>query len=305
MMSRTLMVLWLGLVLTTPAEARTLAEIEARGELRVCFSAIEPALVRVEPEGCTVNCQYAGLLVDQVALFADTLNGISVVPKSVSWSDQFSDETGQVQREESYLPELLASGACDLLVSNLARLPWRLRKMDIVPLFESRMIAIVRADRQSEFTTLDSFAGKSAVVSLESSFHTWLLERNMEEFTGNPVQVVPLDGRVALDLVFQDKVDFTLTDADIAVLSIPAYGADLVPAFAVGPVQELGWGVDPADKELRAAIEMFFADQKPDPRSALNRAWQQHLGVTIPEFEALVNALPGTQAADGSGKNGD
>lgn len=290
--------LWAG-----AAQAGTLAEIEARGDLRVCFSAIDPALVRVEPAGCTDDCQYAGLLVDQVEIFAETLNGVSVTHKSVSWSEQFADATGQVRRGQSYLPHILASGACDLLVSNLARLPWRLRKMDIVPLFESRMIAIVRADRQTDFKTLESFAGQSAAVTLESSFHTWLLERNAGEFASNPVRILPLEGRDPFELVHEGGADFTLTDADIAVFSVKAFGAELVPAFAVGPVQELGWGLDPADTELRMAVEAFFKDQKSDSRSALNRAWQRRLGVTISEFEALVSALPGEPVVDGSPTN--
>lgn len=285
----------LGLLMAGMAQSETLAEIEARGELRVCFSSIDPALVRIEPEGCTGTCRYSGLLVDQVEIFANTLNGVSMLPKLVEWSAQFSNEAGQVVQAGTYLPQLLASGECDLFVSNLARLPWRLRKMDIVPLFESRMIAIVRADRQNEFETLESFAGKSVAVTLDSSFHTWLLERNAGEFVTNPVRIVPLNGRDSFKVIYDGEVDFTLTDADIAVFSIQAFGSELVPAFAVGPVQELGWGIDPADQELRAAVAAFFTEQKTDPRSALNQAWQRHLGVTITEFEALVSTLPGAR----------
>lgn len=294
----TIALFWVG-----AAQAATLAELEARGTLRVCFSAIDPALVRVEPEGCTDDCQYVGLLVDQVAAFAETLDGVSVMHKSVPWSAQFADVTGQVHRGQSYLPHLLASGACDLFVSNLARLPWRLRKMDIVPLFESRMIAIVRADRQTEFETLESFAGKSAAVTLESSFHTWLLERNAGEFASEPVRIAPLNGRDPFELVHEGEADFTLTDADIAVLSAKAFGSELVPAFAVGPVQELGWGLDPEDTELRMAVETFFKEQKSASRSSLNQAWQRSLGVTISEFEALVSALPGEPVAIGPQRN--
>ncbi|WP_420861326.1 hypothetical protein [Algirhabdus cladophorae] len=282
----------------TFAQASSLQELQARGTLRACFAEIDPVLINVQPAGCIQDCQVSGLLVDQVQIFADQLGGLSVDPKIVEWSAQFADAEGNVTLDQSYLPELLADGTCDLYASNLARLPWRMSKLQIIPLYESRMIAIVRADRVSEFETLQDFAGMRVASVENSSFHSWLLARNQDVFAQNPVDIIFDQESDSFEDVLKGAADFTLTDADIAVLTMRAYGDSLVPAFAVGPLQMLGWGVDPNSTELIEQIERFFTRQRLTPRSALNQAWETHLGVNIAEFERLIESLPGSDAPE-------
>jgi hypothetical protein len=178
-----------------------------------------------------------------------------------------------------------------LYPSNLARLPWRLNKMEIVPLFESRMIVLIRRDRLNDFPDNQSLAGKTVAVTLNSSFHSWMVDQNAGPFADNPLLIEALKGRDSIKLVVRKDVDFTVLDADIAVFSMNAYPSVLVPAFTVGPVQKLGWGVAKDNSELAARITSFFLAERADNRSGLNQAWLQHLNVSITEFEALIETM--------------
>ncbi len=277
------------------AQAASLDEIRARGTLRACFALLNPALVQVIPEGCSKDCTYEGFLVDQVSILAATLGEVTVEHRVVGWSEQFEDSNGRVRRADPYVPRLLAEDACDIYATNLARLPWRLSKMNIVPLFENRMIAIVRSERLSEFGGLAALAGKSIAVTPNSSFHTWMLNKNTQEFRDNPVKILPASPVEPLEMVRRGVADFTLTDADIAVFAAKTFHPELSPAFAIGPLQELGWGLHPGNASLHGALIDFVRAQKEEPHSLLNRAWQHHLGVTLNEFEVLVNTLPGAE----------
>ncbi|TNF18305.1 MAG: transporter substrate-binding domain-containing protein [Rhodobacteraceae bacterium] len=280
------------MVMPALAAAGTLDDIRARGELRACIAMIDPALVRREPEGCEAECGYAGIVIDQVRAFAATLPDVTLDFVEVTWSSQFADAAGQVDTSSDETPALLANGTCDLYVSNLARLPWREKMMTIVPLFESRMIVLVRADEVSRFSDFDRLAGHSAAVQSESSFHTWLLAANETVFRDNPIRIILSDLDEPLDLVRQGVAEFTLTDADIAVSVMNESAPTLAPALAAGGVQQLGWGMERRASELQAEVAGFFAAQRADPDSALNEAWRASIGVSVAEFEALVRALP-------------
>lgn len=281
------------------ATAETLPEILARGSLRACVATIHPALVRRVPDGCTENCAFAGLVVDQVRAFVETLDDVAIDLREVGWTEQFADAGGTVTVDGTYTPELLADGSCDLYVSNLARLPWREKMMTIVPLFESRMIVLVQSERAGEFPTLEALAGRVVSVQPDSSFHTWVLARNEDIFRDNPLRILEVNPDAPMDDVAAGRADFTLTDADIAVFAMNERPADIVPVFSIGDVQALGWGMARDNGGLAQAVATFFAAQRADTRSALNQAWVAQLGLTIAEFEALARALPNGTGPDG------
>ncbi|MGR3500919.1 hypothetical protein [Pseudaestuariivita sp.] len=288
------------LVLASTAFSGTLQEIQARGTLRACFAPIHPSFASVAPAGCTEDCRFSGLHVEQARAFAKAL-GVTLDPSMHPWQSQFEDAGGAVRMGDTYVPRLLADGTCDVLPSNLARLPWRLKMMEIVPLFSSHMIAVIHEDDRDRFSRVAHFAGKRTAVVPGSSFESWLMARNLDVFAQDPVELVPLGGRGALEMVADRSVDFSITDADIAVLTARVEESSLLPAFTVGPVQELGWGVSKDSVELQQALARFFAAQRDQGRSTINRAWIEYLGVSINGFEALVGSLSSDPGTSGLG----
>ena len=275
-----------------PASAATLAEIEARGTLRACISLINADLARTEPAGCTDDCRFEGLIVEQVRAFAESLDGVELELIPIGWSEQFEDAAGVASEDGEGTPARIADGSCDLYVSNLARLDWRERRIAIVPLFENRMIVMVRASEAADYADLTALAGKTTSVQAQSSFHGWLLDLNAGLLADDPVQLNLSGPDAPFNEVAEGLTDFAVTAADIAVLAMNDAERSLAPAFAVGAVQELGWGMDREAVDLQARVAAFFDDQRRDPASPLNRAWIAQLGVSIAEFEALIRALP-------------
>ena len=251
---------------------------------------IDPLLARVEPEGCTADCRHAGVIVEEARAFAAAL-GVEPRFRTVAWSEQFADASGEVRREASYTPALLADGTCDLFVSNLARLPWRQTKLEIVPRFDSRMIVLIRADDADRIRRIDDLEGLTIGVAEQSSFHSWVLEQNSSIFAERPIRIVPASGQEPLRALLRGEIDFILTDADIAISSLRAAASELQVAFAIGPVQQIGWGLAHGSPALEERIAAFFAEEKAELSSATNRAWLAALGVSLAEFDAMVRTL--------------
>lgn len=279
------------------AVAGPLAQVMERGSLRACVSLIDPRLISKSPKDCAEGCDYTGLIIEQVDAFAQSLGDVSVDLRDIGWSQQFANANGVVDLAGTYSPQSLSDGSCDLYVSNLTVLEWRTRKMDIVPLFQSRMIVMVKAERVLEFEGLASLAGRTAAILPDSSFQKWIVDRNIDTFADNPVRMTVVPLGQTFDRVADGSVDFAFADADIAVLAMANRPGDIAPAFAVGPEQSLGWGVSRDAPALRARVEQFFAASRANPNSSVNLAWHKWLGVTLPEFEALVRALPAADSA--------
>lgn len=279
-------------------KAATLDEILERGTLRACVALIDPRLIDKSPRDCSSDCAYSGLIIEQVTAFAQSLGNVSLDLREVGWSEQFADKDGDVDRERDDEPWLLAQGTCDLFVSNLTILDWRLRKMNIVPLFQSRMIVMVRAERASEFPDMMSLGGQTAAVLPDSSFQSWITARNGDVYSDNPIKSLPIELGETFDYVENGTADFAFSDADIAVLAMKVRARDITPAFSVGATQSIGWGMSRGAPGLRQQVKQFFEASRADPTSPVSLAWRNWLGVTIPEFEALVRSLPGDPAQD-------
>ena len=171
-------------------QARPFAEIQQTGELRVCLAPVHPAIVNVEPADCRSDCRFSGAAYDTALAFVATLKGdIKPTFRRVDWDEQFFDENQLTVQEASYTPALLASGDCDLYPSHLTVTDWRLKKLVIVPLFQSRMMVIVNKARREQFQTPADLAGKTTAVTKDTSFHSWLQAQNQGPFADNPVQI--------------------------------------------------------------------------------------------------------------------
>lgn len=275
------------------AGARSLEEIEQTRELRVCLSPIHASVCTATPVGCREDCTFSGPAYEAAKAFADQL-GKEVVPRfiRVGWDEQFFNRDGVTARDETYTPELLASGTCDVYPAYLAKNEWRLRKIDIVTLFPNRRMVIVKRSERGRYNSVKDLAGKVGTIEKNTSYHTWLLEQNKEIFAADPVNILVMPVDEGLRAVVDGRADFTIIDVDAAIWAVRNQVAETDMAFAVGPRDEIGWGFRKEDKGLQEAARLFFEQQRSDPNSRLNGIWKEASGMSLTDFIGLVSAIP-------------
>jgi ABC-type amino acid transport substrate-binding protein len=272
-------------------DARSLEEIKASGELRVCIAPTTPAYAVPRDPECREECAFTGPVYREVMAFVGYLgNTVRPVFRRVGWDEQFHDHTGKTDRDGEYTPELLATGKCDLYPSHLTKNDWRLKKIDFALFFPSRMMVIIHKSRKDAPKNPADLAGKIAAAEENSSFHTWLMEQNETTFAHNPVDVRLMGLKDGLAAVEKGNADFTLVDADIALWEASHSFSHLCVAFPVGPKDEIGWAFARKDQDLADAVRSFFESEVPDEASELNRIWKEEFGVTLVQFQALIQA---------------
>ena len=269
-------------------DARSLAEIQETGELRICISPFPPQDT-VQPANCRENCQFGGYSYDLTMAFLETL-GKGIKPKflRVDWDEQFFNKDGKVVREDAYTPELLASGTCDLF-PNVTKIGWRLNKFGFVTLNPDRMVVVVNKARKAQFNSPADLAGKVAATMKDSSWQTWLEEQNKTAYAANPIQIKVVRTEDVLKAVDTGQADFAIHDLDLAMWFINNELKNCVTAFPVGQKTEIAWVFRKQDVDLQAAAQKFFDAQRPVRDSALNRVWIKNYGMTLPEFADMVN----------------
>lgn len=270
------------------AEGRSLKEIEQSNEIRICISPFPPQDT-VEPENCRENCKFGGYAYDMSMAFVGTLKkGIKAKFMRVEWDEQFFNKEGKVVREDTYSPELLASGKCDLFPS-LTKIDWRLNKFDFVTLNADRMVVVVNKSKQALFKSEADLGGKTAATMKDSSWQTWLEDQNRKTYVSNPVQLKIVPSQDVLKTVDEGGADFALSDMDLAMWFTKHELKNSVIAFAVGVKTEIAWAFRRGDKDLQAAMQKFIDTQKPAKDSALNKVWIDNYGMTLPEFVDMIN----------------
>ncbi|MDC8771236.1 substrate-binding periplasmic protein [Roseateles albus] len=273
-----------------PAAARSLAEINKTKELRICIAPTSSGIASASPEGCRDNCKFSGRVYEEALEFAHSL-GRDIKPKflRVTWDEQFHNSKGQTVRDDSYTPELLAAGQCDFYPSSLSINEWRLKKMDFALLHINRMMVIARKDKKNQFKTVADLAGKSAAVTLNSSYHGWLQKMNAGEFQKNPVKIIfKEEADEIFRLIEAGDIDFTVQDAYLAIYATKNSFKKSAVMMPVGPLDEIGWAFRKQDADLRAAAELFFSKQLGKPDGALNLIWEKNFGLSIDKFIVLM-----------------
>lgn len=279
-------------VLAGPTQARSFQDILDSGELRVCFAPIHPSVVQAEPEGCREDCRFSGPAFEAVQAFTAFL-GDSVTMRAlrIDWDEQFFNDRGRTDRDAEYAPALLASGHCDLYPNNLTKNDWRLRKMDIVTMFTNRMMVLVNAESRQTIHDPSELGGKVAVVEKDTSYHTWLQDQNRTTFADDRVDIRLQPTAAGLINLAQGRADFTVIDADAAFWVIRNQFPDLIMAFPVGSMEEVGWGIRKESPELRQALQDFFDQQRAGRDSALNATWGRHFGMNLNQFISLLGSM--------------
>ena len=266
------------------AEARSMAELKQSGEVRICLVAVED--FTVEPKQCRENCKFGGDLYDMAMAFSQSL-GVKARILRVEWDEQFFNKDGKTVREDSYTPELMASGKCDAYLTGLTRLPWRETKLAFVTLYPTRMVVVVNKSARAGFKTPADLCAKSAATVKDTSWHTWLQAHNETTCASNPIRIKLLGFEESSQAVDSGTADFTIVNFDnTLVLSNPYKNS--VMAFPIASVVEQGWAFRKEDRDLQAAARKFLEGQKGTPDSLWNTQWRKAFGMTLPEYTKRV-----------------
>ncbi|MBK6905948.1 MAG: transporter substrate-binding domain-containing protein [Rhodocyclaceae bacterium] len=275
----------------TSSHARSMGEIERSKELRICISPIDPSVASAVPAKCRDKCAFSGPVHEQALSFASSLGkGIQAKFLRVDWDEQFFNKEGKTVLDATYTPELLASGKCDLYPSNLTRNEWRMKKIDFVTLFPSRMMVIVSSAMKGKLKAAPDLAGKTAAIEKGTSYETWLREQNRTSYAASPVKVLLLDMKESLSAVEVGKADFTLADSDAAIWAVRHQLKNATTAFTVGPTDEIGWAFRKEDKDLQAAAQKFVDEQRKSDTSSFNQIWEKYFGISLNKFVSLINS---------------
>lgn len=265
------------------AQARSLEEVQKTKEIRICLVP-DPTGFTVEPPDCRENCKFGGNFYELAPAFAATL-GSDVKAKvlRVEWDEQFFDREGKTVRENSYTPELLASGKCDVYANGLTKLPWREKKLAFVTLHPTRMMVVTNRSTKAALKSPKDLCGKTAATIKDTSYQTWLQGQNESACAANLIRIRLMTFEEASKAVDTGGVDFIVQNIE-ETMWLDSPFKNSVTAFPVGPIYEQGWAFRKEDKDLQAAAETFFEAQKAQKDSLLNKQWKNFLGMTLPEY---------------------
>lgn len=278
------------LVASSTAFARPLEEMKKSGEIRICV-VLYPEIVEATPAGCKPDkCKFSGPAYEVAAEYAKHLN---LKPKFeiLSWDDQFVGEDGKTDKEGEYTPTPLKSGKCDVYPTNVTVLPWREKKMAMIPLFPSRKMILTNAKKKSSIPNYKALGGKTAVVVESTSFHTWLTEINAGDFKDTPIKIVLTKPGEDLKHLAAGKADFALMDADGALSAVKKDPKNLATAFPVGSADNIGWGVSKDHKDLQESVQAFFKDQQSKTDSKLNSVWKTYFGMSFIQYKSFMEQV--------------
>jgi len=244
------------------------------------------------PKDCRDDCKFEGAVYEESRIFAHSL-GKDIQTKflHVGWDEQFHNKDGKTVRSASYTPELLASGQCDLYPNNLTENAWRLKKIDIVMLYPSRMMVVVHKSHKKDYRSLKNLQGKRATVQENTSFHTWIDQQNRGLYAEDPIKLLFQPSNMGLKQITDQKVDFTIFDADAALWTTRYEHPELIAAFPVGERDKIGWGFRKTDKELQKAVHQFFQKQRQQPNSEVNQVWTRYYGMSLTRFIGIVSVI--------------
>jgi len=273
------------------AGARSLDEIRRSGELRLCVATSNPPDGVVSPEGCTGYCEFTGLVRDLSDAFAKTLGVTTTRFWVSSWDEFFQNVDGVTVKEATYTPHLLAAERCDMIASPLVALDWRLSKMDMTCFVPSRMVIVVPKDHAGDYAGIEDLAGKTVAVEQSMSLHSWVEDQNATVLAADPVEISFRDYKDSIAAVDAGEVDFTVVAILDALWQTRHQAENAVVAFAVGPIDEGCWGYPKGADDIATEIAAFFADQRGDADSDLNRIWIEYFGYSFFEFLRIVSAV--------------
>jgi membrane-bound lytic murein transglycosylase MltF len=265
--------LFSGLFAPGRAWPRSLAEIRKTNELRICVA------------GSSYELYTAMALA-----FAEHLGVSPRVKRLDSWDQQFQNDKGVTDKEAAYTPALMDSGDCDCYPNDVVKNDWRLKKLDFVILFRTRMVVVVNKDNQSAYKSVAGLAGKNAAIQKGTSYHSWLENQNAGPLASSPIQIQFMTTDESMQAVDAKSADFTIIGADGALNWTRNRVKNVVVAFPVGDTTELGWAFRKKDRDLQEAVRRFF-DSQAAVGSRFDDIWKEKVGIPLSEFNVFITGL--------------
>ena len=265
--------------ISQPAIARTLAEINQTKEIRLCTAGSSSEYYK-----------------EMGLAFAKWLNVNAKIRQLPSWDHQFHNEKNQTVRPENYTPRLLESGECDCYPNDLVINEWRKKKLAFVPLYETRTVVLVHKDNLEKFQNQESLKGHTAAIMQNTSYHTWLDQKNQGEFLQDPIKIEFMKTYDAWDAVTQKQVDFTLSNATTVFKELANWAKDLRIAFSVGSPAQLAWAFNKDNETLILAAKLFVKRQM-KKNSDFDLIWQAR-GTSITDYMDLMKAFSENDQSD-------
>ena len=263
----------IGLCAPGRAWPRSLAEIRKTNELRICVA------------GSSYELYTAMALA-----FAEHLEISPRVKRLDSWDQQFQNDKGVTDKEAAYTPALMDSGDCDVYPNDLVKNDWRLKKLDFVILFRTRMVVVVNTDNQPAYKSVADLAGKTAAIQKGTSYHSWLETQNAGPLASNPIQIRFMTTDESMHAVDAKSADFTIIGADGALNWTRNKVKHVVVAIPIGNTTELGWAFRKKDKDLQQAVRRFV-DSQAVVGSRFDEIWQEKVGIPLSEFNVFITGL--------------
>ena len=206
--------------------------------------------------------------------------------KKVTWEDFFKDDSGQIRKEDSYLPHLMKKD-CDLYVANMTFLDWRLKKFDMVPFHAGRIFIVTKTERK-DIVSINQLTGLKTAVTPNTTLYDSLITINQQLGPDKSFEIKPNPLGGSDKLLLNGEVDFIALDSSQALQVIKENPAHLAIAFPVGSNQTIGWAVSPKRKDIQMLLKKFVEKQRTDLNSQMNLIFKKYYGVTLVEYERLL-----------------
>ena len=263
----------IGLLAPGQAWPRSLEQIRKTKELRICVA------------GSSYELYTAMALA-----FAEHLGVSPRVKRLDSWDQQFQNDKGVTEKEAAYTPALMESGDCDCYPNDVVKNDWRLKKLDFVILFRTRMVVVVNKDNQAVYKGVVDLAGKNAVIQKGTSYYSWLETQNAGPLASNPIHIQFMTTDESMQAVDAKSADFTIIGADGALNWTRNKVKNVVVAFPIGDTTEVGWAFRKKDRDLQEAVRRFF-DSEAAVGSRFDEIWKEKVGIPLSEFNVFITGL--------------
>ena len=263
----------IGLLAPGQAWPRSLEQIRKTKELRICVA------------GSSYELYTAMALA-----FAEHLGVSPRVKRLDSWDQQFQNDKGVTEKEAAYTPALMESGDCDCYPNDVVKNDWRLKKLDFVILFRTRMVVVVNKDNQAVYKGVVDLAGKNAVIQKGTSYYSWLETQNAGPLASNPIHIQFMTTDESMQAVDAKSADFTIIGADGALNWTRNKVKNVVVAFPIGDTTEVGWAFRKKDRDLQEAVCRFF-DSEAAVGSRFDEIWKEKVGIPLSEFNVFITGL--------------
>ncbi len=185
--------------------------------------------------------QFSERLAEEFAKYLNLELEFKIAP---SISTYFENDKGKIIKDSSYTPEFFkkVDVACDIL----APLPWRLKKVDIVPYLPNAIVVVGKKNKK--ISTISDLKKLRGVTAKGSSYEQALINNGIKNYFYAPLNQ-------NLKLVQEGKADYTLVS--ISIYNLPNY-PDLEAKFILGEIQKNGWAIKRNHPKLKQKILEFF-----------------------------------------------